>query len=165
MSAETSTRPHGAVHAYTVVGGGLVLAIAALTAVDVLGRYFFNSPINGAFDLIEGLMALATVWFMPQLSKEGQHVSVTLFHARAGSRLARVQGVVIECICTLVALLICWRLGVAAQEFQQSHEVTLVLEMPKAPILALSAGVAGLMALAHAHRLWLTLTSETGATS
>lgn len=138
---------------YQTVGAVLVISIAGLMSVDVLGRYFLGMPLNGSFDMIETLMALCAFWFMPLLSRQGQHISVTLFRSRRGWT-ARVQTFLIEAICFVTAALMSWCLFGIAAEFNEMQERTLVIGLPKGPVVAVCAVVTALMALAHLSRLF-----------
>lgn len=138
---------------YQTVGAVLVVSIAALMSVDVLGRYFLGMPLNGSFDMIETLMALCAFWFMPLLSRQGLHISVTLFRSRGGW-MARVQTFLIEAICFVTAALMSWVLFEIAVEFHEMQERSLVIGLPKGPVVGVCAAVTALMALAHLSRLF-----------
>lgn len=148
MAAWIKTLARSSGSLYQAVGAFLMLSIAGLMSVDVMGRYFLNMPINGSYDMIEALMALCAFWFMPQLSRHKQHISVTLFRARAGW-IARLQTVLIELLSCGGAVLMSWCLFVIAGEYNDMQEASMVLGLPKAPIVYTCAGVSALMALAH----------------
>lgn len=64
-----------------LVNGLLVLNLAfmvALTFVDVLGRRLFNTPVFGANDLTEHLMAIIIFSGLPVLTARRAHLSVDL---------------------------------------------------------------------------------------
>ena len=58
----------------------VLMAMTGLTVVDVVARYLFNSPVNGAFELTE--MMLATVIFlaMPLTTAKAEHIEVQLLN-------------------------------------------------------------------------------------
>ncbi|MEZ5477712.1 MAG: TRAP transporter small permease [Thiolinea sp.] len=143
---------HSLERAYGVLGALLLLGISGLMFVDVIGRYFLNMPVKGAFDLIEALMALCAFWFLPLLSRDDQHISVTLLRARSGW-VANIQHALIELICLGVALLMGYGLFEIALEYQAIQESSLILGLPKAPFVMICALVVSLMALVHLTRL------------
>ncbi|MEZ5535589.1 MAG: TRAP transporter small permease [Thiolinea sp.] len=145
--------------AYTVLGALLLVSISGLMFVDVIGRYFLNKPVKGAFDLVEALMALCAFWFLPLLSRDDRHISVTLLRAGSGM-VARIQQSLIEIICLAVAVLMGYGLFETALEYQQIQESSLILGLPKAPFVMVCAVVVMLMAIAHVSRLIRILTPK-----
>jgi TRAP-type C4-dicarboxylate transport system permease small subunit len=60
-----------------------VLIMMCLTTVDALGRYFFNSPLGGAYELIEDyLMLVATFLGATICYRRGGFIRVTLLMER-----------------------------------------------------------------------------------
>ncbi|HPE59619.1 MAG TPA: TRAP transporter small permease [Thiolinea sp.] len=150
---------HSLERAYMLLGALLLVAMSGLMFTDVIGRYFLNKPVRGAFDLVEALMALCAFWFLPLLSRDDQHISVTLLRACSGL-VAKIQQALIELICLTVALLMAYGLFETALEYHQIQENSLILGLPKAPFVMICALVVFLMALAHLSRLIRVLTRE-----
>lgn len=136
---------------YESIGALCLLSIALLMFVDVVGRYF-NNPIDGSFDIIEAVMALVAFWFLPILSRDGQHISVTIFKAESGL-WAKIQNVFIELFCLAISLLMAYCLYLIASDFEDYGEVSLILGLPKAPIVNACAVVVVGMSLTHVSRL------------
>ena len=64
------------------VGTGLVVmlfSMVAMTFVDVLGRRLFNTPVFGANDITEHLMAAIIFSGLPLLTGQRGHLSIDLF--------------------------------------------------------------------------------------
>jgi TRAP-type C4-dicarboxylate transport system permease small subunit len=57
----------------------LLSAMVALTFTDVLGRRLFNTPVFGANDITEHLMALIIFSGLPLLTARRGHFSIDLF--------------------------------------------------------------------------------------
>jgi TRAP-type transport system small permease protein len=142
-------RPGGPQRIYEAVGGFLVLAIAGITAVDVFGRYVLSRPVKGAFEIIEVLMALSIFWFLPLLSLEGSHISVSLLRDRPGSAIDRLRRVILEVLALVGTSVLAVQLGRAAAEATQQAEASLVLGLPKGPVLAVCAVLAAAMSAMH----------------
>ena len=62
-----------------IIGVMLIVVIMLLTVVDVVGRYFFNSPLYGAIDISEIAMAGIVYLGLAYTLKNGTHVRVELF--------------------------------------------------------------------------------------
>lgn len=57
----------------------LLALMVALTFADVIGRRLFNTPVFGAHDITEHLMALIIIAGLPLLTARRGHLSVDLF--------------------------------------------------------------------------------------
>ncbi len=52
------------------------MAMASLTFVDVIGRYFFNRPVNGAQEIIEILLGMTIFTALPVVTMREGHITV-----------------------------------------------------------------------------------------
>jgi TRAP-type C4-dicarboxylate transport system permease small subunit len=128
----------------------IVLAVMMLlTVADVCGRYFFNSPVKGTWEVVGLLLVCAGTWGLGYCQAQKSHISVTVLIERFSLRVQTI----IRSVAYLVGLagfsLICWRMFVMAKKyfFLPRGNVTDTLEIPYFPfMLALSIG-AGIMAL------------------
>ena len=80
----------------------LLFCLMLVTCVDVVGRYF-NLPLNGGFELTEGLLAALIFAGLPLVTLRNQHVTVDLFDAMTPDWLFRIQHVlacVVGMVCT-----------------------------------------------------------------
>jgi TRAP-type C4-dicarboxylate transport system permease small subunit len=122
---------------------------------DVIGRYLFNAPIPGAFEVIEILMGITIFAAIPVATVKGEHIVVDLLDpivpASLTSALKRITAVLIGLVFATLTWLL-WELG---QRTAESGWVTDTLRIPLAPVgyfAALMTAVAALFAL---RRLWL----------
>ena len=75
-----------------LTSAGVVGASAALAAIvvaycyEVVSRYVFDSPTIWASDLVALLLCLAVFLMIPEVARNGGHISVTLLEERLGSR-------------------------------------------------------------------------------
>ncbi|MGZ0247129.1 MAG: TRAP transporter small permease, partial [Alphaproteobacteria bacterium] len=63
----------------TAMAALFMLGIAAVTVVDVTGRYAFNSPIPGGVEVIEFLLGLTIFSALPLVTVKRSHITVELF--------------------------------------------------------------------------------------
>lgn len=65
--------------------GGLaatfLLVLMLITLVDVVGRYGFNSPVNGSFEITELLLAAIIFSALPLVVAKDQNITVDLIDA------------------------------------------------------------------------------------
>lgn len=64
------------------LGAFSLFVMMCLTAADVLGRYIFNSPITGAFELTEFLVLILIFSFLANAQARKAHVTVDLILSR-----------------------------------------------------------------------------------
>jgi TRAP-type C4-dicarboxylate transport system permease small subunit len=127
----------------------VLLGMMLLTVADVGGRYFFNSPIKGTWELVGLFLVFAGTWGLGYCQMERAHIQVDIILTRFSRR---VRGV-ISSIGTLIGLggfsLLCWRVYLLSYKYftLPRGNVSDTLELPWAPfMLGLAIGT-GLMAL------------------
>ena len=116
--------------AVAVAGGMLLVGVMAMTVVSVCGRYFFNAPIPGDYELTELACGVAVFCFFPWCHVRHGNIVVGFFtgamRPRRRAALDAVHGVVF----TAVAGLITWRLFVGGVHKYLDGETTLFLGIP-----------------------------------
>ena len=124
-----------------------------LTVADVSGRYFFNYPINGAWEMIGFLLVCAATWGLAYCQKEKAHIRVTVL-----SDLFPLRGrAIIDSIAYLFGVfafaVICWRSVLLTTKYAvEKGHVTDTLQIPYYPftiIMAVGAGLLALLLLIH----------------
>jgi TRAP-type C4-dicarboxylate transport system permease small subunit len=62
-----------------LIGGALILLIVAMTVVSIAGRYFFNIPVRGDFEITEIACGVAAFLFFPYTQATGQNLVADFF--------------------------------------------------------------------------------------
>lgn len=71
--------------AVTYIGLAAIFVTMLLTSADALGRYLFNHPVEGAYQVTEDYLLILAVFLVLGYSyREGAHVRVTLLVDRVG---------------------------------------------------------------------------------
>ena len=141
---------HVARHAIEAVLVTSLGAMVVLTFVDVLGRRLFNTPVFGANDITEHLMALIVFAGLPLLTARRGHLSIDLFDAwllRPGLWWWH-KGV--DALMAAVLGLIAWQYGLAVSEAYAIREVSPALTIPRAwayTFMSITAALAAVAAL------------------
>lgn len=137
--------------ALALLGGGLLLGVALLTAVSVMGRWLASQPVTGDIELVQLATAAAIALFLPYCQLHGSHLVIDFFTARSSGLMQRRLDAVGSMLAGAVFFLMAWRAGVAVAEMRRAAETTMVLGIPlwlpyaaMVPGLAL-AGIAGVM--------------------
>ena len=116
-----------------------------LTVMDVLGRYLFNKPVQGTFELTE--IMLATIVFCSlafcQFSKG--HISVDIVVKNFSQKKQKAIQILNYIVTIIVLGLIAWMSFQNGMMVRESREVTMILEIPIYPFVFLvSMGAVGM---------------------
>ena len=126
---------HGAGRtALAVVCGVILTMMMALTVLDVIGRYGFNSPLIGATELTEVLLISVVFIGLPAVSIDRAHVTVDLLVTRIPDRIQPVRRIAVGVVCVGVQLLVAWRLWLQGNQIDGYGGVTNSLRLPVAPV-------------------------------
>ncbi|QDL94269.1 TRAP transporter small permease (plasmid) [Paroceanicella profunda] len=112
----------------------LILALTLVTCVDVVGRYWFNAPLPGAFELTELMLGALVFAALPLTTRDGGHVEVDLVGMLMGARGGAVLTAFGNVFAALVLAVFAWRLGVEALRLGEDGSVTNALRLPMAPV-------------------------------
>jgi TRAP-type C4-dicarboxylate transport system permease small subunit len=127
----------------------VLAAMMMLTVADVVGRYFFNSPIKGTWELVGLLLVCAGTWGLGYCQMQKAHISINIVLQRL-SRRGQALMLSFTYLVGLAAFsLLCWRTFLLAMRYLTTMKgyVTDTLEIPYPPFMfALSIG-AGIMVL------------------
>jgi len=123
---------------------GMVL----LTFTDVIGRRLFNTPVFGAHDITEHLMAVIVFSGLPLLTANRAHLSIDLFDRWLLQPQWRIWHYFVNGLIAAVLGLIAYEFAVSVQEANDMREVSQALGIPRAWMYAYLAITSGLAALA-----------------
>lgn len=124
-----------------------LFTMMALTFVDVIGRYLFNSPVVGGLELTEFAMAIVIFLGLVLLTSEEGHVTVDLLDSFIPDKIKTVQSVLINIINALVMVVISWQLWIKAKEVADYGDRTEFLMMPLSPLIYFMSIMTGISCL------------------
>ncbi|WP_417767888.1 TRAP transporter small permease [Stappia sp.] len=130
-----------------LVAAVLLLVMMTVTFIDVIGRYLFNAPLPGAFELTEVLLALVVFVGLPIVTARREHVTVDLLTGRLPGGLRAALAWLATLATGLVLALLAWRLATSARDFSAYGDATVYLGIPLGPVAGIMAGLTGLAAL------------------
>ena len=143
------------VTASAYVAGAVLVLLMFLTTADVAGRYFFNAPISGVFDLTQFAVLIMTFLSFAYCAWRGAHVAIELLYNRLGGGMRRMLDRVTNLAGCVLFVLISWRAAVQSVDVRGFDETSQMLAIPFFPFYWLVAFGAGLMALVLALRLFV----------
>jgi TRAP-type C4-dicarboxylate transport system permease small subunit len=113
-----------------VLSATLLFIMMALTFIDVLGRYLFNSPIYGSAEMIQFLLALTIFSALGIVNADDSHIVVEVFEDRIRKFIPNLHGYLIQGFSVLAMAFISWQLYVFALDSYHLGSMTTVLEWP-----------------------------------
>ena len=138
---------------FGVLAALLLLAMTALTTLDVVGRYLFNSPVTGAFELTELMLAALIFAGLPLATERDEHVDVDLLDSFLPPNVLRANVFFATLISAGVLAVLAGQLWGRAGQLVAEGTVTNSLALPLAPVgylMAVATGVSALLLLGKA---------------
>ena len=122
------------------VGAALLLfSIILVTCVDVVGRYFFDTPLSGAFEITELLLAALVFAALPLTTERKEHIEVDLINVVLGARSKRYLSAFSGIFSAALLMTLSWRLASRALSSAADGATTNALAIPLAPFGYLAA--------------------------
>lgn len=116
-----------------VAAGLLLFCLIAVTCVDVVGRYFFASPLSGAFEITEIVLAALVFMALPLTTERREHIEVDLLNMATGPRMQRYLSAFAGLFSAALLMTLAWRLASHAASAFEDGAVTNALSIPLAP--------------------------------
>lgn len=113
-----------------LAGGLLLVGVMGMTVVSVLGRYLFDAPVPGDYEITELACGVVAFAFFPYCRITNANIVVELFTGRMPPRWKAVLDAVHEVVFAIVAGLIAWRLFVGGLHKLADGETTMFLGIP-----------------------------------
>jgi len=140
--------------AFAALSGAAILFMMAVTSLDVIGRFFFNAPLTGAFEMTEITMALVIFAGLSLAALAREHITVNLFESRIPERARRWQLVAGNVVCATVVAVMAWRILERGNALLASRETTLVLGVMRGHIAWAMATLCVVAALVFLYCAW-----------
>jgi TRAP-type C4-dicarboxylate transport system permease small subunit len=129
----TSRRPgilDRASHAVAVFGGSLMLAAGLLIIASIAARWILSTSIPGDVELVQAATAVAAFAFLPFGQINRSAIVVDTFTQRLPERVRNGIDAFWDIAYAAAALILSWRLSVAAVDAIRSHTVSTVIGLP-----------------------------------
>jgi len=119
----------------------VMFSMMAVTFIDVTGRYVFNTPIPGGFELIQFLMPLAMFGALPVITRLEEHIVISVLEGVLGSRGVWIQRFLVLIGCAVVNTGISYVMWLQGVEFIESQQMSGFLEWSFAPPAFIISGL------------------------
>lgn len=117
------------------IGAFALFVMMLLTTTDVVGRYLFNKPILGAYELTEYLVLILIFSFLSNAQAHKDHVSVDLIFTKFPHKFRFVVNLFNHIVCFLLTVLISWMSFLKALELKEVGEASPNLVIPDYPFV------------------------------
>jgi TRAP-type C4-dicarboxylate transport system permease small subunit len=148
----SSERNDGGVWLDRVLGAAaalLLFALMMITTIDVIGRYIFNWPLRGGFEITELLLLTLIFAGLPLVSRADEHVTMDFIDSALGTRARRLMRRIVEIVCGIIILGLAYRVYVKAGKIAGYGDTTDVLLIPVGPFVYLMALMVAVTAVVH----------------
>ncbi|MGO3741007.1 TRAP transporter small permease [Kerstersia sp.] len=130
------------------VAGALLFIMMMVTTVDVIGRYFFHSPLHGAYESNELLLGVLVFTALPRVSWHGTHLTVSMVDSLFSSHGRRIKQGVMDWVSGGILAVLAWQLYLHANGMAEFGDRSNALDFPLAPLAWLIAALTALAACA-----------------
>ncbi len=131
-------------------GAFVLFAMMLLTTCDVIGRYIFNAPILGTFELTEFMLACLVFFSLAYAQSQKGHIAVDIFVSRFPETIQAVIEIFNYLVTLFILTLITWMSIARGFELKTVNEVSGTLQIPVYPfvfVVALGSAAMGLETL------------------
>lgn len=126
-----------AVMAYAA--GAVLLVLMVITTADVAGRYFFNEPLTGVFDLTHFAVLIMVFFGLAYCGYKGGHVAIELLYDKLARPVAKVLDRLVNAVGAALFLTIAWRSIIQSIDVMEFREASQLLLIPYYPFYWLVA--------------------------
>ncbi|MBR9884216.1 MAG: TRAP transporter small permease [Oceanospirillales bacterium] len=144
----------------SIVATIVMFFMMMLTLVDVVGRYLFSTPVTGAFEITEIMLASVIFLGLPLVTSERDHIAVDIIDSLVSSRTVGWLKRIASLVGAVSFSLLAWMLWEHAFKNLRYGDTTAVLEIPYAWLTFLMATAVSLSALALYIILIIDLTKK-----
>ena len=121
---------------FALVGGLLFIGLVAMSIVSIVGRKLIALPVPGDIEILQMGTAVASAALLPYCEMMAGHLRVDFFTARASAQTRARLDAISHLLLAIVAALIAWRTGVAANSLRLVGETSMMLSWPVWPAWA-----------------------------
>ena len=127
--------------------GAVLFFMMILTAIDVIARFVFSSPLPGTFEIMEFSLAIVVFSALPLVTWDQGHISVSLFEGLFQGTGRRIQQIIVLALSVIGMGVISVKMWDQGIQLNATGATTGFLLWPRAPIAYFMSAFAGLSCL------------------
>ena len=149
MTAPDQQRKRRADALLGVAASAILLAMMALTVIDVVARYVFSRPVRGAFEITELMLVLLIFAGLPLVSFSDEHAVMDFIDRILGPRGQRSLKIAVQAVNAAFMFLLAWLTWLKADRIWAYRDATDVLRIVYGPFVYFMAVTLGLAGVIH----------------
>lgn len=118
--------------AMAIIASVILFCMMTIGAIDVIGRYLFNSPITGSVEISKLLMAGVVIFSWAYTQASRGHASVTFIIQRFSPRINRFLNLLGDFLSLIFFALIVWQAALTGIKMWQGHRLIMIINFPSA---------------------------------
>lgn len=116
--------------AFALAGGLILVAVTLMSAWSIVGRAFFNQPLQGDYELVQAGVAVFVAMCLPYCQWQRANIIVDFFTTRASLATQARLDALGALLLGLIMLLVGWRTVVGLIDIRASGETGTILGLP-----------------------------------
>lgn len=124
-----------------------LFAMMGLTVVDVVGRYVFNSPILGAFEVTSFLVSILVYSFLGYAQSQKAHVTVDILVNTFPRKMQSIVKLFNYIVGLVIMILFSWKGFEKAMEAMETGDSPMNLPIPTHPFIFFLAFGCGIVCI------------------
>ncbi|MBI3014259.1 MAG: TRAP transporter small permease subunit [Candidatus Tectomicrobia bacterium] len=121
------------------VAGIILMVLMGMTILDVAGRYLFDDPVPGVFELTQIMMSILVAFGLAYCGTRKGHVGVDIFFHRFPRPLQRISNLLTGVPSLVLLILIVVQTYQHGLEVESNHTVSGILSIPLYPFIFVTA--------------------------
>ena len=127
----------------------LLFCLMMVTTVDVVGRYIFNWPLRGGFEITELLLLTLIFAGLPLVSRADEHVTMDFVDAALKPGARRLLRRLVDIFCGIIIVGLAYRVWLRADKIAEYGDTTEVLRILVSPFVYFMAIMVGITGIVH----------------
>jgi TRAP-type C4-dicarboxylate transport system permease small subunit len=138
-----------------VAASVLLLGMMVLTFFDVVGRYLFNKPIRGAFEVTELALLVLIFAGLPLVSHADEHVTMDFIDRILPPAGRRALVRLVHALCAAIMFFLTWQIWIKAGKIAGYGDTTDVLRITVGPFVYFMDAMIALTGLIHVYKMFV----------
>jgi TRAP-type C4-dicarboxylate transport system permease small subunit len=110
------------IRALGTFSGLMFFIMMLLISSDVVGRYFFSAPIDGALELTEMMLVVAVFLGISFTQYRGTHIRVSILHSRLPEKWQKALNILAVFLGMVISAVMIWKTAAYAFDLMVSHK-------------------------------------------
>ena len=116
---------------FRYVSLALIFIIMSLGFIDVVGRYFFNSPIVGAKEFVVSMLPIITGCALAKTQYDRGHVSVELLYEKFPPLMKKIIDLFSKVISLFIWIIIAYQTLIIGNQFMETGRFIEIIRLPR----------------------------------